>query len=132
MFSSIAAFAMRLGMTSPQGNARGLKRRRRLISVLLLHGPSTSFRLRGYRAGGLQRLADAVPTQQALRHGFQVPFVGAVVDARRALVCPPKGDGRLVGHAEPAERLERPIEHTLHRAGDGELDEGDLGARREG
>jgi len=52
-------------------------------------------------------------------------FVGAVVDARGALVAIPEGQRRLVGHAHRAMHLNGPVEHVLEHFGHVELDQRD-------
>ena len=49
-------------------------------------------------------------------------FVGAVVDARGALVAIPEGQRRLVGHAHRAMHLNGPVEHVLEKIGKTSLD----------
>src|SRR6266542_3303406 len=76
--------------------------------------------------------AHAVAPQDPARHERHVDLVGPIVDPGRALVRPPPRERRLVGHPKRAQRLDGAVEHALERAGDAELDERDLLARRLG
>ena len=65
----------------------------------------------------------------ALGDDHLVHLVGAVVDARGALVAIPVGQRGVVGHAQRAVHLDRAIDHALQHVGDEELDQRDLIAR---
>ena len=85
--------------------------------------------IEGSHAAPPLRSEQATRPEDAPRHRRLVHLVGAVVDARAALVAEPPGQRRVVGDAQGAVRLDGAVEHPEEDVGHDELDHRDLLAR---